>query len=403
MSTGYKEGNDAYKSGGGGSGGGITGLIAGPGIAIQTGVPATPQIDALVRAMYGLRNRLESADNTIEFAKIGNVISVPDGGGVSPGPGWDTCIYKGSSPAGIIYLQDTRIGLQTLYGVTGGIPFLVINQVTATFQVNDNTGTFNGVAGPYILPPGSSLLMVTDDSPATNWLCQQIGPIQNIVAGSGISINFTNPAKPVVTCTISPGGQVNSIQAGPGIAVNNANPASPIVSATGGGPGAVAGLISMPLATCRNAVAIPGVNNAGSLLATLTALSADVTISKLGIWIKQAGSGLITLGVYNSAGVLLAKTASFAPSSTGYQERAITTDGAGGAITSIALTGNNNYYLAVHGNQASNGAQYYGQDVGTTFGPTPWLGWGRDNIATMPNSIGSGSENAQRFMMVGRA
>ena len=224
--------------------------------------------------------------------------------------------------------------------------------------------------------------------------------VQSVVAGAGINVDSTDPQNPVVSSTITQG--VQTVVGGLGIEIDNTDPANPIINNTGTGPGAVAGLISMPLATCRNAVAIPGVNNAGALLATLTALTADVTIKKLGIWVKQTGSGSVTLGIYNSAGVLLAKTASFTPSSIGYKEQNITTDGSGGAITEIALTGNNNYYLAVHGNQASNGAQYYGQDVGTTFGPTPWLGWGKDNIASMPNSISGGSENAQRFMMVGR-
>lgn len=260
-------------------------------------------------------------------------------------------------------------------------------------EIDNNLSAGAGISITQPDPAGP--LIITNTDPG-------VPGVESVVAGAGISVDNTDPANPIITNTSPAGGQVDSVVAGAGIAVDSTDPANPIVSSTGSGPGAVAGVISMPLATCRNGVAIPGVNNAGALLATLTALTADVTITKLGIWIKQIGGGLLTLGIYNTAGVLLARTASFPPTPIGYKEMPIVLDGSGGAITEIALTGNQNYYLAVHGNSSTTGAQFYGQDVGTTFGPSPWLGWGKDNIATMPNSISGGSENAQRFMMVAR-
>lgn len=344
MTTAYNQGNDAYKSGGGGGSTGVQSVVAGAGISVDNTDPQNPVVSSTITQ---------------------GVQTVTGGLGIE---------IDNTDPDNPVVSSEGVVALKT-----GDTPDFLENKL-------------------YARP--DAIVKINEVMPGAGFFQMEIA--SNLEAGAGIAFSQPDPAGPVIIEATGSGGGVQSVVAGVGIDVDNTDPANPIINNTGTGPGAVAGLISMPLATCRNAVAIPGVNNAGALLATLTALSADVTIKKLGIWVKQTGGGSVTLGIYNSAGTLLAKTASFTPSSTGYKEQNITTDGSGGAITEIALTGNNNYYLAVHGNQASNGAQYYGQDVGTTFGPTPWLGWGKDNIASMPNSISGGSESAQRFMMVGR-
>lgn len=193
------------------------------------------------------------------------------------------------------------------------------------------------------------------------------------------------------------GGGVQSVVAGPGINVDNANPQNPIVSAIPSPIGGKFGFPSIQLAACRQALAIPGVNNAGALLATFFQAPTNFVIDRLTCFVKQTGGGLVTLGVYDQAGNLLARTVPFIPSSVGLKTAAIAFNGAGAPITSLSLEIGTGYYLAIHGNQSSNGAQFYAYDAGTTFGPTPWIGWTRDNIATMPATISTGSESSIRF------
>lgn len=58
------------------------------------------------------------------------------------------------------------------------------------------------------------------------------GVVISIVAGTGITVDSTDPAHPIVAATGS-GGGVASVVAGTGISVNSADPANPIVSVVG--------------------------------------------------------------------------------------------------------------------------------------------------------------------------
>ena len=58
------------------------------------------------------------------------------------------------------------------------------------------------------------------------------GIVETVVAGTGISVDATDPANPVVSSTVTPGGQVDSVVAGTNVSVDNTDPANPIVSAT---------------------------------------------------------------------------------------------------------------------------------------------------------------------------
>lgn len=60
------------------------------------------------------------------------------------------------------------------------------------------------------------------------------GGIESIVAGSGISVDDSDPANPIVSATGGgSGGGVESIVAGDGISVDNSDPTNPVISATG--------------------------------------------------------------------------------------------------------------------------------------------------------------------------
>src|SRR5690606_24397398 len=58
--------------------------------------------------------------------------------------------------------------------------------------------------------------------------------IESIVAGSGIAINNSDPANPIVSATGGGGGGgIDSIVAGNGINVDNTDPTNPVISVTG--------------------------------------------------------------------------------------------------------------------------------------------------------------------------
>ena len=63
------------------------------------------------------------------------------------------------------------------------------------------------------------------------------GQVVEVVAGTHIDVDDTDPSAPVVSFTGTLGGQVDSIVAGDGISVDDTDPENPIVSFTGGAGG----------------------------------------------------------------------------------------------------------------------------------------------------------------------
>ena len=166
----------------------------------------------------------------------------------------------------------------------------------------------------------------------------------------------------------------------------------------GGGSGSFIALESFPIASCRNAAAIPNINNGGgALLGTLYYSPINWKIKSLNCFIKQVGGGAIRLAVYSVTGSLLGVTAPFIPNVIGFKNMPIIAGAGGAALDEVEQMAETAYYFTIHGTSAANGAQFYGSDVGTTFGPTPWIGWSMDNIAINPDIIIGGSESSQRF------
>lgn len=222
------------------------------------------------------------------------------------------------------------------------------------------------------------------------------GGVQSIVAGNNIAVDSSDPENPVVS-TVND-GIVKGILVQPGLHIDSTNPEFPVLSLENPSGATEFGFASINLAACRQALAVPGVNNAGALLATFFQSTTTFTVTNLSCFVKQiASGGFTTLGVYDQSGNLLAKTNPFFANTQGLATRPITTDGAGNPMNSLELSVGVGYYLAIHCTQTANGSQYFAYDAGTTFGATPFIGWGRDNIGTLPNSLSGGSESSIRF------
>lgn len=71
------------------------------------------------------------------------------------------------------------------------------------------------------------------------------GIVESIVAGTGVTVDDTDPANPVISATGGSGsGVVESIVAGTGVTVDDTDPANPVISATGGGAGIVESIVA---------------------------------------------------------------------------------------------------------------------------------------------------------------
>lgn len=188
--------------------------------------------------------------------------------------------------------------------------------------------------------------------------------------------------------------------------IPGALPTDPIaITSTPGPSTSNFGIISMPLASCRGAIGIPGIGNGGgSVLATLTAIPASFICNKLECFVKQIGSGLCVMALYDINGVMLGKTATWAPSVIGFKSMPIAFDSANNPISSVSLVGATGIYFALWGNSSANGAQFYSMDAGITFGPSPWIGWVKDNAPNIPvTMVGGSSESSQRFSISAKA
>ena len=172
-----------------------------------------------------------------------------------------------------------------------------------------------------------------------------------------------------------------------------------------GTPGGLsnAALWTIDLAACSSSPGIPGINNGGgSVCGTLVQAPSDMTIGFLSTFVKQAGGNNFRLAVYNTSGNLLAYTGLIG-GTPGLVKTAITNNGAGGSISSLALTGGQGYYLAIWGSNAGNAAQFLGRDNGTTWGATPYVASVKDNSASIPASGLNVNETQYRFYVEGSA
>jgi len=232
--------------------------------------------------------------------------------------------------------------------------------------------TYNQINGANALTVRPGEMAMIWSKTATTWTAKIVTAIRTISGGNGIFVSMVGSDTAEITAT--------------GVAESDF------------------GIQSLPLAACRNAAGVPGINNGGgALLGTYTIVSASFMCRNLQCWIKQTGGGSVRMAVYDESGNLLGYTAAFTPGSTGKKIMPIAFDAAGADITEIQLVGGDAYFFTIFGTSAANGAQFYGTDVGTTFGTTPYLGKTVDNITALPVSLPVGSESSQRFYVLASA
>lgn len=388
--------SDIYKKGGG-SAAGVQSIQAGAGISVDDTTPSSPIVSANLAAGAGIQingipesNALEiectvTPGNTIEsvlhgvakktdgmavdLAGIQNLITTE--GSISIGADNVVLNFTGES-GGNINISALHEMFVVNWGLSSGVPFIVMNKGTSACDVIDyDDPTYRQINGADALTvrPGEAAFIWLKT--ASTWAAQIVSNIRTISGGNGINVQQQG------------GGNVE-------------------VSATGVFESDY-GVQSLPIAACRNAAGIPGVNNGGALLGTYTIVPASFSCTSLQCWIKQTGGGSCVMAVYSEAGALLGYTAPFSPSVVGKKSMAIAFGPSGISIDHIDLTGGEAYYFALWGNQDANGAQFYGTDVAMTFGPSPYLGWTMDNIAALPAAISGGYESSQRFYIMASA
>lgn len=396
MKSGYTNGTDAYNSGAAASG--VQSVSSGDGIQVNNTDPLNPIVSANLTAGAGIQinaipetGALEiectvSPGSTVEnvlhgvakktdglavdIAGIQNLVSVDSS--VSIGNNTFVVEFTGTG-GGNINIEVLHSEFVDNWGINSGIPVIVINKGSSACDVIDYDGaTYNQINGADALTVRPGEMAMIWSKTATTWTAKIITAVRTISGGNGITVSMVG----LDTAEISATGVFE----------------------------ADFGTETLPLAACRNATGIPNINNGGgALLATYKVVPASFMARNLQIFVKQSGGGSCTLALYSEAGALLAYTAGFTPSTTGKVTRPLAFDGAGAALTELELTGGDGYYFVLFGTSAANGAQFYGTDVGLTFGPTPYLGWTRDNITAVPATISGGSESSQRFYVLATA
>src|SRR5690554_4009067 len=125
----------------------------------------------------------------------------------------------GGGPIGDIAIDDVQ-----------GLPEALDERVMTTDERLSDARVPRGGAGGVLSGqypnPGFAVPMATAE--------QLAGKVGSIVAGSGITVDDSDPVNPVVSATGGGGGGgVESIVAGGGISVDDSDPANPVISATG--------------------------------------------------------------------------------------------------------------------------------------------------------------------------
>jgi hypothetical protein len=376
------EGSDIYLSGTGGGGSGIQSIGAGTGITVDSTDPQNPIVESIGLVIVNPGDTAEDLESKLTAQPEGPV---------------KIRRYDKSPGVKALELESNLVEGTNITFTTGPGDSLQINAAGGGGGVVVSIGTGIGIsvdetdpAAPIVSSDGLVAIKAGDIPEYLN---------DKLTAGTNA------PVKIVET---TPGGGFfrnvleSNLVAGAGITLANGPGGTLEISAGGGPVSSDYGIATFEPALARSGLAIPNVNNGGAVLSTYIVIPASFICRNLSCLIKQTGGGNIILAIYSAAGALLARTAAAAPGATGIFSRPIAFDGAGAALTQITLTGGTGYYLALWGNQAANGAQFYAVDAGTTFGPTPWLGWIRDNVAAIPVSMAPGSESPIRFQILAK-
>src|SRR6266403_1576286 len=116
--------------------------------------------------------------------------------------------------------------LQLQLGPLSGGGQIPLNQVIeAAKEAAGGVLSLDGRVGDVLILSADSSLDFQTPAPTVI----TVRGFNSVVAGTGIAVDNTDPANPVVSTP----AKVASVVAGAGIAVNNTDPANPIVTATG--------------------------------------------------------------------------------------------------------------------------------------------------------------------------
>jgi len=378
------DGTDIYLSGAGGGGSGVQSIGAGTGITIDSTDPQNPIVESIGLVIVNPGDTAEDLESKLTAQPEGPV---------------KIRRYDKSPGVKALEIESNLVEGTNITFTTGPGDSLQINAAGGGGGVVVSIGTGIGIsvnetdpANPLVSSDGLVAIKAGDIPEFLN---------DKLTAGANAPVKIveTTPGGGFFRNTLE-----SNLVAGTGITLAGGLGGTLEISAPGGGViSSDYGIATFEPALARSGLAIPNVNaGGGSVLATYTLIPASFICRNLSCLIKQTGGGNIILAIYNAAGALLARTAAAAPNVAGIFSRPIAFDGAGAALTEITLTGGTGYYLALWGNTATNGAQFYAVDAGTTFGATPYLGWIRDNSAAIPVSIASGSESQVRFQILAK-
>lgn len=121
---------------------------------------------------------------------------------------------------------------------TGTQPINTVSGLTAALSAKADQTSLDTVVASKVDKVAGKGLSEEDFTTALKDKLDSLAPgpggIESIVAGSGITVDDSDPVNPIVSATGGgSGGGVESIVAGDGIAVDDGDPANPVISATG--------------------------------------------------------------------------------------------------------------------------------------------------------------------------
>ena len=188
--------------------------------------------------------------------------------------------FRDAIPAGEVWYEILDgANHETGKGTFDGVDLIARTQVNATYL----NGIYNDVNPIPLTLSGGSVVACTFSSAAYRELLAHLSDLTNphktvdaVIAGTDITVDNTDPEKPIVNYSGAPvqsvtagvnvtvdntdpqnpivasGGQVNSVVAGANVTVDSSDPANPIVSATGGGGGGVDSVVAGANVTVDN-------------------------------------------------------------------------------------------------------------------------------------------------------
>ena len=218
----------------GGGGGGVASVVAGSHITVDSTDPAHPIVAAINFMPLPANGLVANVDSTtygwFDTDNLGFQL-------IRPGTG---TVYGVFQTTGGEF--DISVGTSGPWGGFAAQANVKNDGLHVKLLFTTSTGA-SSKKGALIYDQGTDQLAYSDGS---TWRLIATGGLESVVAGSGISIDDTDPLNPIISATGGGGGTVDSIVAGSGVEVDDTDPANPIVSVGGTGSGTY--ILSTPTA-----------------------------------------------------------------------------------------------------------------------------------------------------------